>query len=226
MSKQAEFSDQGTASESATVAGRVLQDIIGDFELTPAIAKDKFVASAAAGDTVSQRTEANTEAVKADKDVAEKQRPPLTRTEAHLLRSLSRSLSDGDPAAAQELLGILADDHPNSIRRVLEELKYIKEASDDQQELRINWEQGTDRNNERFVRLYMTRSTPPSTRVEVGIGSDGRNQAVRHDDKTGEKENLSLQAGLEAVRPVEARRQLSVKQELLRKATERRAPQR
>lgn len=153
---------------------------------------------------------------------AERQPPPLTRFEAHALRVLAKSLSDGDAAATQEMLEVLAEDHPKSVRRVLEDLKRIKEASDDLQNLKITWEQGTDRNNQPFVRLHMTKPDSKTSRVEVTIGSDGRNQSVRVNDLTGQRDNITLQVGLEAVRPVEALRQLSVKQELLREATRRR----
>jgi hypothetical protein len=219
------FPDNRTTAESAAVAGKIFDDIMGDFELTPAVATDGSAVTAAGQETVSEGSEVKLDSTKTVmKEVAEKSKPPLTRLEAHVLRSLSRALSDGDAESAQELLGILAD-HPNSTKRVLEELKRIKEASDDQSLLKISWEQGTDRNDQRFVRLYMTRQDSGSSRVEVVIGSDGRHQAVRHDEKNNTKKDLPLKDGMEAVRPVEALRQLSVKKELLREATERRQPQ-
>jgi 23S rRNA pseudoU1915 N3-methylase RlmH len=220
MSNEVEFpqidiEESKGASDSAKAAAKASYDeIFGDLVLASNKAPKE-----------NSEAQPTNDKVKPGDRAPEKQLPPLTRFEAHALRVLAKSLSDGDAEATQEMLEVLAEDHPRSIRRVLEELKRIKEASDDLKNLKITWEQGTDRNNQRFVRLYMTKPDSKTSQVEVVIGSDGRNQAIRRNDATGQRENITLQAGLEAVRPVEALRQLSVKQELLREATRRRSDQ-
>ncbi len=218
--RNVEFPINWNSGAPDDITSKVYDDIMDDFDMTPAVANDNF-APEEEEETEWDESEEYEECSEAEKmKKLEKAPRPLTRLEAHVLRSLVRALSDADAEKAEEMLGILAE-HPDSIRRVLEEFKHIKEASDDLKTLNISWEQGTDRNNQQFVRVHMTRAESKTSSVEVVIGSDGRNQALRR-TTNGRTDILPMSTGLEAVRPVEALRQLSVKQELLRQATERR----
>ncbi len=216
--RNVEFTNNWNGAASADITNKFFEDIMDDFDMETSGDDDSPIAGH------DEETESDEHFTCLDnngklKEMKEKVKPPLTRLEAHLLRGLAHALSAADGEKVEEMLGILAE-HPGSIRRVLEELKQIKEASDDLKTLRVSWEQGTDRNNQQFVRLIMNREESKRSNVQLIIGSDGRNQAVRN-QQGGNPETLSMSAGLEAVRPIEAMRQLSVKQELLREATER-----
>ena len=151
----------------------------------------------------------------------EKELPPLTRTESLMLRSLTTALHDANPETIQELLGALSE-HPNSVRRVLGELKKVIEQSDEAGTLRVNWEQGTDSNNQSFVRLRLSKPDSADSRLNVVIGSDGQHQSFRHTKNTNQTELVPLEQGMQGVRPEQGRRQVSVKKELLKQAIERR----
>ncbi|MBX9669221.1 MAG: hypothetical protein K2X93_16470 [Candidatus Obscuribacterales bacterium] len=215
--RNVEFINNWNGAAPTDITNKFFEDIMDDFDMETSSDDDSAIA-------LHDETESDEQFTCLDdggklKEMKEKVKPPLTRLEAHVLRGLAHALSAADGEKVEEMLGILAE-HPGSIRRVLEELKHIKEASDDLKTLNVSWEQGTDRNNQQFVRLIMRRNESKSSNVQVVIGSDGRNQAVRI-QSGGNPENLSMSTGLEAVRPIEAMRQLSVKQELLREATER-----